>query len=220
MTESLQNGGSAEVISRILEERIIAVVRTSTPDEAVQVGFALARAGVRLIEITFTVPDAPRAIERISNELVGVVVGAGSVTNMDQVQAAINAGAQFVVSPVLFTEMIPLCRRQGVVSIVAGLTPTELFVGWRRGADFVKLFPAGEMGGPSYVRGVLGPLPELPLVPTGGITLDNFLDYLRVGAKAVGMGGSLVPGALVKARDWDALTAHAKKFVEALRGEA
>ncbi|HEY64497.1 MAG TPA: bifunctional 4-hydroxy-2-oxoglutarate aldolase/2-dehydro-3-deoxy-phosphogluconate aldolase [Caldilineae bacterium] len=207
----------AEIVSCILEGRLIAVVRVGSPDEAVEVGRALACAGVHLIEITFTVPNAPQAIARLADESPDIIVGAGSVTDMTQVEAAIDAGARFVVSPIGFLEMIPICRRRGVVSMVAGLTPSELFRAWRAGSDFVKLFPAEAVGGPSYVRDILAPLPELPLVPTGGVTLDNFLAYLDAGARAVGLGSALVPKALTRARDWAALTEHAARFVEAMK---
>ncbi|GAB4520640.1 MAG: bifunctional 4-hydroxy-2-oxoglutarate aldolase/2-dehydro-3-deoxy-phosphogluconate aldolase [Anaerolineae bacterium] len=196
--------------------KLIAVVRASSPQQAVSIGQALAEAGVRLIEITFTVPNAPAAIRELNQAVPEILVGAGSVTTVAQAEQAIEAGARYVVSPVSALELIPVCHERGVATMVAGLTPTELFQGWQAGSDYVKLFPARAVGGPDYIREVLAPLPQLPLVPTGGVTLENFKAYLAAGARAVGLGSALVPKALVQAGDWAGLTAHARQFVRAL----
>ncbi len=209
----------SSIVERILDRRLIAVVRAADADEALQVGKALAEGGVDLIEITFTVPDAPSAIARLTRALPEAVVGAGSVTTPEQAEDAISAGARFVVSPVGQLDLIAACHRRDVVCMVAGLTPTELFHAWQSGADLVKLFPAGAVGGPSYVRSVLAPLPDLPLVPTGGVTFENFRAYLAAGAKAVGLGGALIPKDLVRSGDWRALAEHAARFVQALADE-
>ncbi|MCD6290081.1 MAG: bifunctional 4-hydroxy-2-oxoglutarate aldolase/2-dehydro-3-deoxy-phosphogluconate aldolase [Anaerolineae bacterium] len=205
-----------EVIQRILDERLIAVVRATDSTEAIEVGQALADAGIHLIEITFTVRDAATAIRRLGEALPDAIVGAGSVTEPAQVEEAIAAGARFLVSPIGYLDMIPICHRHGVISMAAGLTPSELAQAWRAGSDFVKLFPAGSLGGPSYVRSVLAPLPELPLIPTGGVTLDNLEAYLRAGAKAIGLGSALMPKPMVEAKDWEGLRRHAEHFVRAV----
>ncbi len=207
------------VVQRINQHRLIAVVRVAGPEEAVQTGLALARAGVYLVEITFTVADAPEAIARLAREVPEITIGAGTVTSLEQAEQAIAAGARFVVSPVLCPGLVAHCHEHGVVCMIAGLTPTELFQAWQAGADFVKLFPAGAVGGPAYLRNVLAPLPELPLVPTGGVTWENFREYLEAGARAVGLGSALVPKTMVRQRDWAALTEHAARFVAALASQ-
>ena len=209
-------GNRTAVIDQIIQQRLIAIIRVPGAEEAVSVGHALRRAGMRLIEVTFTVPDAPAAVARLTREAPEVIVGVGSVLTLAQAEEALAAGACFFVSPILNLDLIRWCQAHRVVSMVAGFTPTELFRAWQAGSDFVKLFPAGAAGGPAYVRDVLAPLPDLPLVPTGGVTLENCHAYLEAGARAVGLGSALVPRPLVARRAWTALTEHAAQFVAAL----
>lgn len=203
-------------VERIRTERLIAVIRTQTPDEAVHVGRILVEVGISLLEVTFTVPNAPQAIERLCRDVPQAIVGAGSVIHADDAQAAIQAGAQFVVSPVGYLDLVDICHRQDVVAIPAGLTPTEVLTAYEAGAAFVKVFPADAVGGAAYLRALLAPLPHVPLIPTGGVTMQNVRDFLQAGAVAVGVGGALTPRSLIQAADWAALKAHAARFVAAM----
>ena len=189
---------------------VVAVVRLDDLAPAVALTDALAAGGVRAVEFTFTNRAAARAIEVTVAACDGrAVVGAGSVLDPETARTAILAGAAFVVTPTLNTRTIEMCNRYGVPIVVGGLTPTELLTAWEAGAAYVKLFPAS-LGGPTYLKDVLGPLPQLKLVPTGGVSVDNAADFIRAGAVAVALGGHLVDPKMVAAADWSTLTERAR----------
>ncbi|MCW5854160.1 MAG: bifunctional 4-hydroxy-2-oxoglutarate aldolase/2-dehydro-3-deoxy-phosphogluconate aldolase [Anaerolineae bacterium] len=201
------------------QHRLFAVVRTETPDQALGVSHALIEAGVRLIEITLTIHDAIRVIQTLAHDTAGqpdVVIGAGSVVTVDQARAAIQAGARFLVSPVLRPPLVPIGQAAGVPVVLGGLTPTEALQAWEAGAAQVKVFPAGAMGGPGYVKDVLAPLPFLPIMVSGGVSADNMVAYLKAGARSVALGSSLMPTDLVRRGDWTGLTRHAQGVVHQL----
>jgi len=207
----------SRTLQAILDTRLIAIMRAQSPAELTDAAKALAEGGVRCIEVTMNTPGALDVIQSVAAKLKDVVIGAGTVLDAETARMAAAAGAQFVVSPTLNRDMITLCRRYGVVSIPGAYTPTEILSAWESGADLVKVFPAS-VGGPDYIKAVRAPLPQVRLCPVGGVDLDNAAAYLKAGAAAVALGGSLVKSEFLKKRDFGALTALAKRLVEAIRG--
>jgi len=206
-------------IQYLLDKCIVAVVRADTGGEdLVKVVEAVAAGGVHCIEVTMTTPGALECIEAASRKLAGadVLLGVGSVLDAETCRMAILAGAQFVVTPTLSVPTIRMARRYGKPVIPGGFTPTEILTAWENGADFIKVFPSS-VGGPAYIKAIKGPLPQIPLVPTGGVNVDNVGDFLEAGAAAVAVGGNLVSKKLVAARDFEGLTANARAFAEAVR---
>jgi 2-dehydro-3-deoxyphosphogluconate aldolase/(4S)-4-hydroxy-2-oxoglutarate aldolase len=208
----------APAIERIRDEGILAVVRAANPRAAVETAKALGAGGVRAIEITFTTPDAERAIERLRRDHDDLFVGAGTVRTVPQAEAAIDAGSEFLVSPGLAFDVLAVARREGVAAIPGALTPTELDAAseW---SDVVKLFPAS-LGGPSYLKALRGPFPDLNLIPTGGVSVANLGEWRGAGAFALGAGGDLCPPAAIAAGEFDELTRRAAAYREALDRKA
>lgn len=195
--------------------RLVAVIRTDSAEVAAAVGRALLRGGVGAAEITFTVPDAAEAIRALAPEWPGAV-GAGTVLSAAQGAEALEAGACFLVSPVLVPELAPMCREAGALTVLGGLTPSEIVAAVHAQADLVKVFPVSAMGGPSYVKAILEPLPQVSLMVSGGVTRDQIGSYLGLGVRSIALGGALMPKALVEARDWRGLEEHARAFCAAL----
>jgi 2-dehydro-3-deoxyphosphogluconate aldolase/(4S)-4-hydroxy-2-oxoglutarate aldolase len=207
----------AEILDRILRTGIVAVVRSAEGEVLVDVAEALVAGGVDIVEITFTVPKPLEVLERVADRLAGrAIVGAGTVLDAETARAALLAGAQFVVTPVVSLPVIEICRRYGTVVASGAFTPTEVLAAWQAGADIVKIFPA-EIGGPGHLKALRGPLPQIRLMPTGGVTLATAADFLQAGACALGVGGSLVEEAAIKARDFARITSLAQKFAEIVR---
>ena len=202
----------AEVVKQIKDTGVIPVVRASSADEAMRAIDAIREGGISILEITMTVPGAVALIEQVAR-LYGDVatVGAGTVLDHETATACISAGAQFVVSPALNLETIACCRRHDVAVMPGALTPTEVVQAWNAGADFVKVFPAGAVGGPSYLKALKAPLPQIELVPTGGVSLKTAADFIKAGAAALGVGSDLVGGPA------STITERAKQFVEIVR---
>jgi 2-dehydro-3-deoxyphosphogluconate aldolase/(4S)-4-hydroxy-2-oxoglutarate aldolase len=201
----------------IIDCGVVAIVRVGTAQEAVEVCGAIARGGVKPIEVTMTVPGAIDAIKEFKSAMKGeVLVGAGTVLDPETARAVILAGAEFVVSPNLNLKVIEVCHRYGKVVIPGTLTPTEILTAWEAGADIVKVFPAGALG-PGYLRDIRGPFPQIRLTPTGGVNLENTPDFIRAGAVAVSVGTSLVDRKAVSERKYDIITENARKFVEAVK---
>jgi 2-dehydro-3-deoxyphosphogluconate aldolase/(4S)-4-hydroxy-2-oxoglutarate aldolase len=179
---------------------------------------ALLAGGVIAIELTFTVPRAAQVLEQVAARLGDrAVVGAGTVLDSETARIALLSGAQFVVSPTVSLPVIELCRRYGKLVMPGALTPTEVLAAWQAGADVVKVFPCDAMG-PGYLKALAAPLPQVRLMPTGGITLENAAEYIRAGACALGVGGSLVDPAALAARDLARLQQLARQFADAVRG--
>jgi len=201
----------------ILDCGIIAIVRVGSAQEAVEVCGAIAKGGVKPIEVTMTVPGAIDAIKEFKSAVKEeVLVGAGTVLDPETARAAILAGAEFIVSPTLNLEVIEVCRRYSKIVIPGTFTPTEILTAWEAGADIVKVFPA-TVGGPKYLKDILGPLPQVRLCPTGGVTLDNTPDFIRAGAVAVAAGTSLVDKKAVAEKNYDLITETARKFCQAVK---
>jgi len=206
-------GGVTGAIER---DRVIAIVRLDDLTGAVELVRALVRGGIRVVEFTFTNPQAGRAIEAV-NAALGeeALVGAGSVLDAETARAAILAGARFVVTPTVALPVVAACNRYGVPTVIGAFTPTEILSAWEAGATYVKIFPAS-VGGPRYLKDVRGPLPQVKLIPTGGVGVDNAAEFLRAGASAVAVGGNLVDPTLVRAGRWDELEARARALVDAV----
>jgi 2-dehydro-3-deoxyphosphogluconate aldolase/(4S)-4-hydroxy-2-oxoglutarate aldolase len=198
------------------EVGIIPVIRAESADVALAVVEALMEAELTIAEITMTVPNAIEAIAAVEKRFGGaILVGAGTVTDAETARRAIDAGAGFVVSPCLVGEVIEVAQREDVPVLPGALTPTEIFDAFRRGADMVKVFPAQNMGGASYLRALRGPFPDIPLVPTGGVTLESIADLFGAGAAAVGVGSELLSKDALARRDFKAIVALARRFVAA-----
>ena len=202
---------------RILETGLVAIVRAPSADEALRVVEAIHAGGVDVIEVTMTVPGAVPLLETLSRKIGGkVLLGAGTVLDPETARACILAGAEFLVSPNLNPEVIELTRRYSKVSIPAGLTPTEVVTAWEAGADFVKVFPCGALGGADYIRALKAPLPQVEMIPTGGVSLENVAGFFKAGAAAVAVGGELVDKKAVQEKKWDVIAENARKFASAV----
>ena len=193
----------------------VAIVRLDDLAEAAAIGEALVEGGIRALEFTLTNPDALKAVGEVRARLEDrALVGAGTVVDGESAGEAISAGAQFVVTPIYQRDVIERGRESGVPVISGAMTPTEVFAAWQDGADLVKVFPARSLG-PAYIKDLLGPLPQLKLVPTGGVNLDNCAAFIKAGAYTVALGSNLVDEAVISHRDWGALSALARQYVEA-----
>ena len=200
----------------IEHDGVIAVVRLNDLSKAVPLTEALVSGGVRAVEFTFTNPTAGEAIAAASTALgPRALIGAGSVLDAETARVSILAGATFVVTPTVSASTIELCNRYGVATTIGALTPTEILTAWQAGATYVKVFPAN-LGGPRYLRDVLGPLPQLKLIPTGGVDIDNAGEFIRAGAVAVALGSNLVDSRSVTTEDWETITARAQAIVDAV----
>src|SRR3954469_17837383 len=199
-------------LKRILDGGIVAVVRAESGAALVEVVRALAEGGVTAAEITFTVPDAIEVIRQVRHEVGdAVVLGAGTVLDPETARAALLAGAEYIVAPSLNLEVIRLCRRYDKVVMPGALTPTEIVAAWEAGADVVKVFPA-DLGGPPYLKALRGPLPQIRLMPTGGVDLTTAESFLKAGACCLGVGSSLVVPKLIASGDFARITELASKF--------
>ncbi len=207
-----------EIIKQIEEIGIVPVVRAASSDEAMRAIDAIKEGGISVLEITMTVPGAVKVIEEVVKRYCSdALVGAGTVLDPETARACILAGAQFVVSPALNLETIAMCRRYGVPIMPGALTPTEVITAWTAGADFVKVFPAGSMGGASYIKNLKAPLPQVKIVPTGGVSLKTAADFIKAGASALGVGADLVDVKAIRAGDAHVVTERARQFVEIVK---
>lgn len=218
MTTPAKSGAASSTLAILREVGIIPVIRAESEDAAIAVVEALAEAGLAVVEITMTVPNAIQVIGTVAQRYGDrVLVGAGTITSAESCDRAVDAGAAFIVSPCLVPEVIDAARLAEVAVIPGALTPTEIVEASRRGGDMVKVFPIQNVGGASYLRALRGPLPDIPLVPTGGVSLENVQAMFEAGAAAVGVGGELVsPDALAR-RDYKGIGATAGRFLAAVR---
>jgi 2-dehydro-3-deoxyphosphogluconate aldolase / (4S)-4-hydroxy-2-oxoglutarate aldolase len=203
------------VIERIKSERAVAVIRTDSVERALAAANAAIDGGFRVIEITFSFPEASNAIAKLA-ENNDLLVGAGTILNRGQVHEAVAAGARFLVSPCVLPEVIDAARELKVAIIPGAFTPTEIYTAYSLGADIVKIFPAVKFG-PEYLKAVRGPLPQIPIMPTSGVDASNVADWFRAGAVAVGAVSTVFDPALIQQGDWDRLTKRAREFMEAVR---
>jgi 2-dehydro-3-deoxyphosphogluconate aldolase/(4S)-4-hydroxy-2-oxoglutarate aldolase len=204
----------ATVLQTIRDVGIIPVVRARSAEEAMKAIDAIREGGISVLEITMTVPGAVGVIEEVSQRYGSdALVGAGTVLDGETARACIRAGARFIVSPSLDLETIAVCRLEGVAVMPGALTPTEVVQAWSAGADFVKVFPAGAVGGASYIKSLKAPLPQIELVPTGGVSLLTAADFIRAGASALGVGADLVDLKAIRDGESQLITERARAFV-------
>ena len=210
---------SEEVRKRILDVRIIPVIRAASAREAVFAAEAVASGGIPIAELTMTVPGALGAIAELSRTLgKDVLVGAGTVLDAQTAERCINAGAEFIVSPGFDRETVELVKKRGKLMMAGALTPTEVITAWKAGSDFVKIFPCGNVGGPKYIKALKGPLPQVSMIPTGGVNLETAADFISAGADALGIGGELVSQAALKSGNKQEIVRMARSFLSAVAG--
>jgi 2-dehydro-3-deoxyphosphogluconate aldolase / (4S)-4-hydroxy-2-oxoglutarate aldolase len=206
-----------QYLQQVLDAGIVAVVRAPEPTHLVEVIRALADGGVTVAEVTFTVPNALKVIEQARRELPGnILLGAGTVLDAETARAAILAGAQFIVAPTLNIDVIRMCHRYDKLVMPGAFTPTEILSAWEAGADIVKLFPADNLG-PAFVKAVRGPLPQVRLMPTGGVDLQTAADFIKAGACALGVGSQMVDPKAVANRDFPRLRDLARQYVSIVK---
>jgi 2-dehydro-3-deoxyphosphogluconate aldolase/(4S)-4-hydroxy-2-oxoglutarate aldolase len=193
----------------------VGIIRADSADGLLDCAKALAAGGLTSIELTMTTPGAIKVMEQVTAALPDFIFGLGTVLDSETARLGILAGAKFIVTPALRPEVITLCRRYSVPVFAGALTPTEIVNAWEAGADAVKVFPA-EFFGPAYIKSVKAPLPQIELIPTGGVTPETVGDFLKAGAWATAAGSALVDGKALKAKDWATITAKAQAFVKAV----
>ena len=203
-----------QVRDRIIEIGIVPVVRASSPREARMAAEAVCEGGIPIVEITMTVPGAVEVIRELAkNSASSVLVGAGTVLNAEAARRCLDAGAQFLVSPGLNLQTVELAVREAKLIMAGALTPTEVMAAWEAGADFVKIFPCGQVGGAKYIKALKGPFPQVPLVPTGGVNLTNAAEFIEAGVAALGVGGECVQAEALKANKPEIIVENARKFL-------
>lgn len=207
-----------EILAQIRETGIVSVIRADSHDEARIIVEAILEGGINVLEITLTIPDAAGLIEKLTNDYqADALIGAGTVLDAEAAQKCFNAGAKFIVSPLFDAETVEFCRARSLVVMPGGMTVTEIYKAWQAGADVVKIFPASALGGANFIKAVKTVLPEIKLMPTGGVTLKNAADFLQAGAIAVGIGGELVNLNAVRCGQANLLTETARKFTEIVK---
>ena len=206
------------MLQRIHSTGIIPVLRAKSAPEAILLADAITAGGVAILEVTMTVPGAIDVIRQLSEHSAGsILVGAGTVMDPDTARACVAAGAQFIVSPSLNLNTIQACRQLDVAVFPGALTPTEVVTAWEAGADAVKVFPCSALGGAKYLQALKAPLPQIQLIPTGGVTLATAADFLAAGAFALGVGGDLVDHAAMARGESEVITRNARKYLEIVR---
>jgi 2-dehydro-3-deoxyphosphogluconate aldolase/(4S)-4-hydroxy-2-oxoglutarate aldolase len=208
----------SEVLALLRKGGIIPVIRAESSAIAVKVAEALVAGGITTLEITMTVPDALAAIRDVRARFAGdVLLGAGTVTSRALADGSLEAGAEFLVTPCVVPEVLAVARERDVAVLPGAMTPTEVFTAWSAGGDIIKIFPASNVGGASYLKALKGPFPQIPLCPTGGVNLQTIGDFIKAGADAVGVGGELVSKAAIDRGDFAQLTELAGQYIAALR---
>ncbi len=205
---------STEIRKRIVEVGIIPVIRAASAREAIFAVEAVSAGGIPVAELTMTVPGAIDLIAELSKTLGSeVLIGAGTVLDADTAQLCIEAGARFIVSPGFDLETVKRARQLGTLVMAGALTPTEVIAAWKAGSDMIKIFPCGNVGGAKYIRALKGPLPQIPMIPTGGVNLETAGDFIRAGAEAIGIGGELVSTTALQSKDTLEITRAARRYI-------
>ncbi len=207
-----------QVADRIVEIGIVPVVRASSSKLAAQAAEAVCAGGIPIVEITMTVPGAVEVISQLASTVGSqVLVGAGTVLDAETAQRCVDAGAQFLVSPGFDIETVKLANRLGTLVMAGALSPTEVIAAWKAGSDFVKIFPCGSLGGAKYIKALKGPLPQVPMVPTGGINLNTAAEFIQAGSAALGIGGELVSASALASGNTSEITDAARSYVSIVR---
>jgi 2-dehydro-3-deoxyphosphogluconate aldolase/(4S)-4-hydroxy-2-oxoglutarate aldolase len=205
------------VLSFIRDVGIVPIVRTTSAESAIRAVEAIYEGGIRAAEITMTVPGAVRALEQVADRFGDkIVLGAGTVLDPETARVCMLAGAEFFVTPALRLSTIEICRRYSKVICPGALTPTEVLTAWESGADIVKVFPCGNVGGPKYIKALKGPLPHIEMIPTGGVNLETTGEFLKAGACAVAVGGELVDAKTIKEGNYEVFTERARQYLEVI----
>lgn len=207
-------------LNQICQSKVIAVIRTPCFDWGLPMAQAVITGGIPCVEITWNSDRPAELIRQLRQAFPSCLIGAGTLLTVDQVQAAIAAGAQFLFTPHVNPELIKTAINQDVPLIAGALTPTEIVTAWQAGATCVKVFPVQSLGGATYIRSLRGPLNDIPLIPTGGVTLDNTLEFLQAGAIAVGLSGDLFPPSVLQSHEWTLITQRALQVVKSLEQTA
>jgi 2-dehydro-3-deoxyphosphogluconate aldolase/(4S)-4-hydroxy-2-oxoglutarate aldolase len=208
----------ADHFQRMSAAKLVAVIRAPSGEVLADVAEALLAGGIDVMEVTFTVPKAERVLEQVADRLGDqVLLGAGTILDASTARIAMLAGAEFIVSPGTSLEVIQTCRRYDKLVMPGALTPTEVIQAWEAGADAIKVFPADAVGGARYLKTLKAPLPQVRLMPTGGVNLDTAADFLKAGAWALGVGASLVEADAVERRDFARIESLARQFVTIVR---
>jgi 2-dehydro-3-deoxyphosphogluconate aldolase/(4S)-4-hydroxy-2-oxoglutarate aldolase len=208
---------SKEILAFITEVGIVPIVRTSSAETAIQAVEAIYAGGIRAAEITMTVPGAIHALEKVADRFGGkIVLGAGTVLDPETARACMLAGAEFFVTPSLRLSTIEMAKRYSKVICPGALTPTEVLTAWEAGADVVKIFPCGNVGGPKYIKALKGPFPQIEMIPTGGVNLETTGDFLKAGACAVAVGSELVDAKTIKEGRFDIIENRARQYLAAI----
>jgi len=203
-----------EILAFITEVGIVPVVRTTSADAAIKAIEAMYRGGIRAAEITMTVPGAVKALEKVADQFGDkLMLGAGTVLDPETARACMLAGAEFFVTPSLKLATIEMVKRYSKVMCPGALTPTEVLTAWEAGADVVKIFPCGNVGGPKYIKALRGPFPHIPMIPTGGVNLETAGEFLKAGACAVAVGGELVDAKSIQEGRFDAIEEKARQYL-------
>ena len=205
-----------QVRQQILEVGIVPVIRASSSQKAIAAAEAVLEGGISVVEITMTVPRAKQAIAELSRNR-GLIVGAGTVLNAEAARQCFDAGAHFLVSPGFDLETVKLAKSEGYLMMAGALTPTEVIAAWNAGSDFIKIFPCSAVGGASYIRALKGPLPQIPMIPTGGVNLKTAADFLAAGSAAVGVGGELILSSALESNNMSAITDLARQYVAIIK---
>jgi 2-dehydro-3-deoxyphosphogluconate aldolase/(4S)-4-hydroxy-2-oxoglutarate aldolase len=204
-----------QVRNKIVEIGIVPVVRAASAQQAMQAAAAVCAGGIPIVEITMTVPGAIEVITQLAKSMGNdLLIGAGTVLDAEAAARCIDAGAEFLVSPGFDLATVQFAKQQGKLIMAGALTPTEVITAWKAGSDFVKIFPCGTVGGAKYIKALKAPLPQVPMVPTGGVNLDTAADFIRAGADALGIGGELVSAAACKSGNLSIVTDAARLYVD------
>jgi 2-dehydro-3-deoxyphosphogluconate aldolase / (4S)-4-hydroxy-2-oxoglutarate aldolase len=207
----------AAILLKLREIGLVPVLRAESVEQAMALAAAIADGGVTVLEVTMTVPGAMRVMRRLAEERPDILIGAGTVLDAETARMCILEGAKFIVSPALNLKTIEMCHRYTVPVLPGALTPTEIVTAWQAGADVVKIFPASAMGGAKYLKTLKAPLPQIEMIPTGGVSLDTAAEFLDAGAFALGVGADLVAVKALKEGRPEVITESAKKYLQIVK---
>jgi 2-dehydro-3-deoxyphosphogluconate aldolase/(4S)-4-hydroxy-2-oxoglutarate aldolase len=206
-----------EIVAKLREIGLVPVLRAESEEQALGIASAIADGGVTVLEITMTVPGAIRVMARLTKERPDILIGAGTVLDAETARMCMLEGAQFVVSPALNLKTIEMCHRYSIPVLPGALTPTEVVTAWQAGADVIKVFPASALGGAKYLKSLKAPLPQVEMIPTGGVSLATAREFLEAGSFALGVGADLVDTKAMAAGQPEKITESAKKYLEIVR---
>lgn len=202
-----------QVSKRIAETGIIPSIRLNSPDDALFAAREILAAGIPIIEVTMTVPHGAEIIAQLAADDPQLIVGAGTVLDLESARRCVDAGAKFLTSPAFDSKLVEFAHAHNIAIFPGALTPSEILAAWNAGADFVKIFPCSDLGGPRYIRDLRGPFPHVPLIASGGVNQENSSDYFLAGVKAIGVGAALIPHEAVELRQPHRIHELARRFL-------